>query len=160
MILQVNDILKCRATNRAKRLAEVHNDALCVAIEGGVGECTSSKGTLECFAWAVVLDPASGRQGQARSASFQLPPAVSKLIRQGVELGTADDQILGRKDSGKGSGTVGYAISKLVQECIVLIMCLCCMFWSITMNVLVLCWFVVSHVSHACITSGRCPIFF
>lgn len=97
--------LDCRATNRAKRLTETHS-GLCIAIEGGVGDCIGSS-ALECFAWAVVIDPSTGRKGQARSASFQLPDAVATLVRGGVELGSADDQVLGRTDSGHGSGTVG-----------------------------------------------------
>jgi non-canonical (house-cleaning) NTP pyrophosphatase len=106
----------CRATNRAKRLAKERSDGLCVAIEGGVGDCISGSGALECFAWAVVLDPATGRKGQARSASFQLPDAVASLVRRGVELGAADDQVLGRQNSGQKSGTVGYVTFTRVQS--------------------------------------------
>ena len=79
----------CRAANRAKRLTEVHNEGLCIAIEGGVSDCISGTGALECFAWCVVVDPATGRKGQARSASFKLPDQIAALVQQGVELGEA-----------------------------------------------------------------------
>jgi inosine/xanthosine triphosphatase len=56
----------------------------------------------------VVIDPATGRKGQARSASFHLPDAVAELVRGGVELGTADDQVLSKiQFSGQKAGTVG-----------------------------------------------------
>jgi hypothetical protein len=48
---------------------------------------------LECFAWVVLLDGASGKRAKARSASFELPPAVSALILDGMELGHADDMV-------------------------------------------------------------------
>lgn len=63
-----------------------------------------------------MLDPATGRQGQARSASFQLPNAVATLVRSGVELGAADDRVLGRTDSGKGTGTVGHLTRGIISR--------------------------------------------
>lgn len=51
---------------------------------------------LECFAWVVVQAPC-GATSHARSASFPLPPAVSELmLREGLELGDADDAVFGR----------------------------------------------------------------
>lgn len=51
---------------------------------------------LECFAWVVVRSPCGGTS-HARSASFPLPPAVSELmLREGLELGDADDRVFGR----------------------------------------------------------------
>lgn len=51
---------------------------------------------LECFAWVVVQSPC-GATSHARSASFPLPPALSELIlRDGLELGAADDAVFGR----------------------------------------------------------------
>ncbi|GLC47129.1 hypothetical protein PLESTB_000602600 [Pleodorina starrii] len=83
---------------------------LLVAIEGGVGsaEAPGQAGALECFAWVCVRDPHTGAESTARSASFALPPPLSDLIlRQGLELGDADDAVFGRVRSKQGSGTIG-----------------------------------------------------
>ena len=53
---------------------------------------------LECFAWVVVQSPCGQAASHARSASFPLPPALSELIlRDGMELGDADDRVFGRR---------------------------------------------------------------
>lgn len=60
------------------------------------GSQAASLPRLECFAWVVVRSPCGGTS-HARSASFQLPPAVSELmLREGLELGDADDRVFGR----------------------------------------------------------------
>lgn len=68
---------------------------------GGAGE------ELVCFAFMCVLQPATGRWGYARSASFSLPPEVAALVRSGVELGVADDRVFGRVDSKRSNGAIG-----------------------------------------------------
>ncbi len=45
--------------------------------------------------------------GSARSGSFELPPGVADLVRQGVELGEADDRIFQRHDSKRQDGAIG-----------------------------------------------------
>jgi len=45
--------------------------------------------------------------GRARSASYELPKAICDLIRQGMELGDADDLIFGVSGSKRDSGGVG-----------------------------------------------------
>eukprot|EP00892_Ulva_mutabilis_P010999 jgi/Ulvmu1/8271/UM041_0082.1 len=104
-----------RARTRVQNLRNNHADGLCVAIEGGVGQA-SHGGGLECFAWAVVLDPKTGHTGQARSASFQLPEPVANRIHQGMELGNADDEVFGRTNSGHGSGTVGHLTHGIISR--------------------------------------------
>lgn len=52
---------------------------------------------LECFAWVVVRAPGGGATSHARTASFPLPAAVAELVlREGLELGDADDRVFGR----------------------------------------------------------------
>lgn len=73
-----------------------------VGMEGGVevrGEA------LDAFAWVVVLG--ADRSGRSRTATFTLPEEVAALVRQGVELGLADDHVFGRSDSKRSDGTVG-----------------------------------------------------
>eukprot|EP00667_Euglena_gracilis_P029852 EG_transcript_40252 len=74
-----------------------------VGIEGGLewqGEL------LLTMAWVVVLGP-GGREGVSHSAGFVLPQALVELIRQGHELGAADDLLFARHNSKQQSGTVG-----------------------------------------------------
>lgn len=74
-----------------------------VGLEGGVDE--DAQGTLWAFAWAAVRWQGGG--GEARSAAFALPAAVADLVRQGLELGAADDRVFGREGSKSSSGAVG-----------------------------------------------------
>ncbi len=76
--------------------------AFWVGIEGGVEE---HGGRLTAFAWVVVLSAA--RVGRARTGTFFLPDAVADLVRQGVELGEADDRVFGRTDSKRDVGAIG-----------------------------------------------------
>jgi len=45
-----------------------------------------------------------------------LPSPMSKLIREGMELGDADDQISGRSKSKHGAGTVGYLTEGMIDR--------------------------------------------
>lgn len=58
-------------------------------------------GTLHCFAWMVVVEVETGWVGAAKTGSFPLPRPVAALVREGVELGEADDRV------SKGFGWVG-----------------------------------------------------
>lgn len=66
---------------------------------------------LECYAWVVVQAPC-GAISHARSASFPLPPAVSELmLRDGLELGAADDAVFGRRVAGPASRAAGWRVA-------------------------------------------------
>ncbi|GAB4405616.1 MAG: inosine/xanthosine triphosphatase [Bacteroidia bacterium] len=91
------------ARNRAQAASQALPAAdAWVGIEGGIENLPQG---MVAFAWVVVLH--RQRQGAARSASFVLPPAVAGLVRQGVELGEADDRVFGRRDSKRQDGAVG-----------------------------------------------------
>ncbi|HRF48937.1 MAG TPA: inosine/xanthosine triphosphatase [Anaerolineales bacterium] len=83
-----------------------------VGIEGGCGEDPAG---LEAFAWVVVYD-VLGRAGRARSGSFLLPPAVAELVRQGVELGVADDRVFGRSNSKQANGAIGLLTGDVIDR--------------------------------------------
>lgn len=82
-----------------------------VGIEGG---CEDRDGVLHGFAWVVVLS--ATREGRSRTASFEIPPAVANLVRQGVELGDADDRVFGRQNSKQGNGAVGLLTADAVDR--------------------------------------------
>src|ERR1043165_1763423 len=100
------------ARNRAAHARELRDDAdYWIGLEGGVYE---REGTLEAFAWIVVLSRTM--RGEARTATFELPPKVAELVHQGVELGHADDQVFGRTNSKQTNGAVGLLMRDLITR--------------------------------------------
>lgn len=91
------------ALNRARNArAAVPAAQLWLGLEGGlqpVGE------VLRGFAWVQMLAPACA--GRSRTATFDLPEEVARLVRAGHELGHADDIVFRRSNSKQGSGSVG-----------------------------------------------------
>lgn len=73
-----------------------------IGIEGGIEQNDNS---MTAFAWIVVLDKHSS--GKSRTTSFQLPHQVVELIRQGHELGHANDIVFSKVNSKQKSGAVG-----------------------------------------------------
>ncbi|MDX2283305.1 MAG: inosine/xanthosine triphosphatase [Bacteroidia bacterium] len=91
------------ALNRARAAQQMAPEAAWwVGIEGGI---LWREDRFEAFAWVAVWD--GMRQGTARTAAFSLPPAVADLIRAGLDLGQADDQIFGTVNSKQQNGAVG-----------------------------------------------------
>jgi len=94
------------ATNRANAARGLEPDAdFWPGIEGGLQPSPGNSEAYLSFSWVVLL----GRQqtGRGRSASYELPKAICDLIRQGLELGDADDLVFGVSGSKRGSGGVG-----------------------------------------------------
>ena len=101
------------AQNRMKAIqAQYPDNDYYVGIEGGIEHLSDGS---QAFAW-VVIGSRSNQFGKARSASFQLPPGVSSLIRQGIELGIANDQIFGLKHSKQKQGAVGILTHNLIDR--------------------------------------------
>ncbi len=82
---------------------QVEDAAYWVGLEGGVDEIEDE---LHAFAWMVIVG-ANKLTGKARTSTFVLPPAVSELVREGKELGEADDIVFGTEDSKATTGAVG-----------------------------------------------------
>ena len=69
---------------------------------------------MAAFAWVVVLTPR--RIGKGRTGAFFLPRKVANLIRQGQELGEADDMVFGRSNSKQDVGAVGLLTGNVVDR--------------------------------------------
>lgn len=82
-----------------------------IGIEGGVQALNDE---LAAFAWIVVQSETL--QGQARTGTFFLPPAVAALIREGKELGDADDIVFGRSNSKQDNGAVGILTGNVIDR--------------------------------------------
>ncbi|MBL8058077.1 MAG: inosine/xanthosine triphosphatase [Anaerolineales bacterium] len=100
------------ARNRAAAARRAAPEAdFWAGVEGG---CEALDGQLACFAWVVILGRA--QSGESRTGLFFLPEAVAGLVRQGVELGAADDQVFGRVNSKQGNGAVGLLTGDVIDR--------------------------------------------
>jgi inosine/xanthosine triphosphatase len=100
------------ADARALRAMEMMPEAdYWVGIEGGVMD----RGThLSGFAWVVILS--EGKRGVGRSGEFFLPENIAELVRQGVELGEADDRVFSRSNSKQTNGAIGLLTGDAVTR--------------------------------------------
>ena len=97
---------------RAQNARETRPDAdYWVGIEGGVED---DNGELAAFAWIVVLSDTLC--GKGRTGTFLLPPMVSQLIRQGKELGDADDIVFGKTNSKQQNGAIGLLTGDVLNR--------------------------------------------
>ncbi len=100
------------AKNRTEAAKSEFNQAdYWVGIEGGISD---SKNHMEAFAWVYILS--KEQQGQARTATFQLPPKIRDLVNQGIELGIADDMVFNRQNSKQSNGAVGILTKDLIDR--------------------------------------------
>ncbi len=82
------------------------------SLEGGV-ERLGEK--LFAFAW-IVIENQDGKRGEARTGTFELPPAITRLIASGMELGHANDQVFGVENSKHTTGALGILTSELITR--------------------------------------------
>jgi inosine/xanthosine triphosphatase len=100
------------ASTRAERAARLVPQAdYWVGVEGGVEEHASQ---MAAFAWIVIKS--KDRTGKGRTGAFYLPQSVANLVRQGKELGEADDIIFGRSNSKQANGAIGILTGDVVDR--------------------------------------------
>lgn len=100
------------ATQRARAALDATGADLAVGLEGGV---VDEDGRMMTCAWAVVVGR-DGRVGVGGSLAMPLPDRVATLVRSGVELGHAMDQVSGGHDTKRGAGAVGILTAGLVDR--------------------------------------------
>lgn len=92
------------ASNRAENASQLQPEAdYWVGQESGID---TFHGDMNAYGWVVIKSKA-GQLGKGKTCVFFLPQAVSDLIKQGKELGEADDIVFGRSESAKANGAVG-----------------------------------------------------
>lgn len=92
------------ARNRARNARKAVPDAdFWVGLEGGL---ETIDGALMGFAWMVVAGP-GGRLGEARTPTLPMPPAVQRLVAEGLELGEANDRVFATTNSKQKGGAFG-----------------------------------------------------
>lgn len=107
-----NDETFLGAKNRADNASNEIKDAdFYIGIEGGIEHI---KNEMEAFAWVVVKS--AGKYGKARTGTFFLPREVVELIKNGKELGEADDIVFKRKNSKQKNGAVGILTGDIIDR--------------------------------------------
>jgi len=98
------------AQNRIKDISN-HKADYFVSIEGGVDLLENN---FEVFAWIVITDLKT--TAKSKTATFPLPVKISNLIKQGLELGDADDLVFKRSNSKQKNGAVGILTKNLIDR--------------------------------------------
>ena len=100
------------AINRAQNAAQlVKNADFWVGIEGGIERKNSQ---MSAFAWVVVKS--DNLMGKGRTGTFYLPPKVADLIKEGKELGEADDIVFNSSNSKQKNGAIGILTGDVVTR--------------------------------------------
>ncbi len=100
------------AANRAQAARRQHPESdYWVGIEGGIDE---EGGEMSAFAWVYI---AGGEiNGKGKSGTFYLPLKIASLVRQGKDLGEADDIIFGRSNSKQENGAIGLLTDNVMDR--------------------------------------------
>jgi inosine/xanthosine triphosphatase len=107
-----NDETFLGAKNRANNAFTDFNVAdFYVGIEGGI---EFIKNEMEAFAWVFIKS--ADKYGKARTGTFFLPKEVVKLIKEGKELGEADDIVFKRSNSKQENGAVGILTGNVIDR--------------------------------------------
>ncbi len=100
------------ARNRANNASIKYKNAdFYIGIEGGVETIGDE---MVAFAWVYVKN--NERNGKARTGTFFLPKKVVELIKEGKELGVADDIVFNHSNSKQKGGAVGILTKNLLDR--------------------------------------------
>ena len=100
------------AENRASNAREKASEAdFWIGIEGGIED---TKLGMMTFAWIVILSESQTSRG--RTGTFFLPEKVARLVRQGNELGEANDIVFNRSNSKQNDGAIGLLTGNVIDR--------------------------------------------
>jgi inosine/xanthosine triphosphatase len=99
------------ALNRARAAQQIEPADYWVGIEGGIEDDGAD---MVAFAWVVVLS--ERMQGKGRTGTFFLPDTVARLVREGKELGEADDMVFGKTNSKQDNGAIGILTGDVIDR--------------------------------------------
>ncbi|KAL9643394.1 hypothetical protein ABK040_010011 [Willaertia magna] len=100
--------------NEDEALSNDEEELFFVGIEGGVEEDENEE--LEAFAWVAVKEIKTNTISKAKTSTFYLPKPIVVLIKQGKELGEADDIVFKKNNSKQETGAVGLLTKQLVTR--------------------------------------------
>jgi inosine/xanthosine triphosphatase len=81
-----------------------------VGLEGGIEDNEE----MSAFAWIVVMS--NKKVGKAKTGTFYLPIKIAELVREGIELGKADDIVFNQVNSKQKQGTVGILTENVIDR--------------------------------------------
>lgn len=90
------------AENRAMNAQKAREAYYWVGLEAGIEDTPHG---MVSSAWVCVMD--GTRRGFGNSGQFVLPEKIARLVREGKELGEADDIVFGRTNSKQAEGAIG-----------------------------------------------------
>lgn len=100
------------ASNRAEESKKLIPSAdFFVGVEGGIIKRNSQ---YDSFAWIIILSLKG--KGESRTASHALCPEVSKLIKEGYELGEVNDLVFKETNSKQKNGSVGILTNNVITR--------------------------------------------
>lgn len=102
------------ALNRLQVIKQTHPDAdYWVAVEGGIVD----NGTvMEEIGYALVLRKGTDRIFRGQVPRFEIPTKQACLVREGFELGPANDLVTGKSNSKQAGGMVGEVTDQLMDR--------------------------------------------
>ena len=69
---------------------------------------------MHAFAWIVIQS--DDMIGKSRTATFQLPLQIDKMVESGIELGDATDILFNDQNTKTKGGTVGQLTSGIIDR--------------------------------------------
>lgn len=70
---------------------------------------------MQAIAWIAVRSK-NGMIGKGKTGTYYLPEAVAQLIREGKELGEADDIVFNRTNSKQSNGSIGILTHNTIDR--------------------------------------------
>jgi inosine/xanthosine triphosphatase len=64
----------------------------------------------------VIKGRSIDHTGKARTAAYYLPEEAARLVKEGMELGDAQDQVFGRTNSKQASGSSGLLTDEAIDR--------------------------------------------
>ncbi len=100
------------ARTRAIKVKKLYNPDFSVGLEGGIAKIEDK--WFDC-GWMVILAK-DGREGIGSTIRMQLPEKIVKLIKEGKELGDANDIIFGTVNSKHNQGHFGLMTNNTITR--------------------------------------------
>ena len=90
---------------------EYSNAKFYVGIEGGIVEIENEMALIE---WIVIKS--GNKYGKSKTSMFFLPQKIAGLIKEGKELGEANDIVFGKENSKQKEGAVGLLTDNVINR--------------------------------------------
>ena len=105
------EVIKGAETRASNAKTEIPNADYWIGIEGGIEDTQIG---MTAFAWIVIIS--EKHIGRGRTGTFFLPEKVAQLVRQGKELGEANDIVFNRSNSKQNDGAIGLLTGNVIDR--------------------------------------------